>query len=103
MACATGSKSPRPGDFPQSLPRSRGAQLQLHMSNTAETAPTRKHDTARMRSPLLACSVLAGVVGCLLFHVGGFMLLPVALDLWYQAMEAPAQPAVEPVDPEHVR
>ena len=55
-----------------------------------------------MRLPLFACSVLTGLVGCMLFQVGGFMLLPVALDLWERAVDearrqeltpAPAVPA----------
>jgi len=50
-----------------------------------------------MRYPFLACSVLAGIVGCLSFHLGGFLLVPVALDLWDHAMDDPAQPAMEPV------
>ena len=55
-----------------------------------------------MRFPLIASSVLTGIIGCMLFHVGGFMLFPVALDLWYQGTDrtteadmtpAPAHPA----------
>ena len=61
-----------------------------------------KHETTRMRFPLIASSVLTGIIGCMLFHVGGFMLFPVALDLWYQGTDrtteadmtpAPAHPA----------
>ncbi len=45
---------------------------------------------------LLGLSVLAAVVGCLLFQVGGFMLLPVSLDLWDRATDDRAQKALVP-------
>ncbi len=35
-----------------------------------------------MRFNLLSISVVVAVVGCLLFTFGGFMLFPVALDMW---------------------
>ena len=56
-----------------------------------------------MRFPLFAFSVLAGVVGCILFQVGGFMLFPVALDLWYRAMDEPEHPALASVTVERSR
>ena len=51
-----------------------------------------------MRFPLIALSVLTGVVGCLLFHVGGFMLFPLALDLWYQGTDRTAQADLAPAE-----
>jgi hypothetical protein len=56
-----------------------------------------------MRYPFLACSVLAGIVGCLFFHLGGFMLFPVALDLWDQAVGDPVEPALAPAPTKHGR
>ena len=38
--------------------------------------------TAAMRVNLHSLSVAVGVVSCLLFVFGGFMLLPLALDIW---------------------
>ncbi len=38
-----------------------------------------------MRFHLLSVSVAVAVLGCLAFPVGGFMLFPVALDLWERA------------------
>ncbi len=35
-----------------------------------------------MRFNSQSASVLVAIVGCFLFAVGGFMLFPVALDLW---------------------
>ncbi len=35
-----------------------------------------------MRFNLKSASILVAVVGCVLFPFGGFMLLPVALDMW---------------------
>ena len=55
------------------------------------------HDAPRMRYSFLTCSVLAGIVGCMSFHLGGFLLFPVALDLWDQAVGDPPQPAMEPL------
>lgn len=44
-----------------------------------------------MRYSFLAVSILTGVAGCMTFQVGGFLLFPVALDLWDRATDAPAQ------------
>jgi hypothetical protein len=38
--------------------------------------------TPTMRFNLKSASILVAVVGCVLFPFGGFMLLPVALDMW---------------------
>lgn len=73
------------------------------MSNTAERFPAANSDTVRMRFPLLACSILAGIVGCMLFHLGGFMLFPLALDLWFQATEEPEPTALAPMNTKQVR
>lgn len=35
-----------------------------------------------MRFNLHSLSVIIGALGCVLFVFGGFMLLPVALDIW---------------------
>ncbi len=35
-----------------------------------------------MRNNFRSASVVVATVGCLLFPLGGFMLFPVALDLW---------------------
>lgn len=35
-----------------------------------------------MRFNLKSVSVLVAVVGCMLFPFGGYMLLPLALDIW---------------------
>jgi hypothetical protein len=68
------------------------------MRDTPESFSASKYDTYLMQFHLFGCSVLAGAVGCILFQVGGFLLFPVALDLWYRAIEASKQPASEPVD-----
>ncbi len=41
-----------------------------------------------MRLNLKSFSVLVAMVGCVFFCVGGFMLFPVALDLWEQGAAA---------------
>lgn len=51
-----------------------------------------------MHPYLIGFSVLAAIVGCLLFQVGGFLLFPVALDLWDRATDDRAQKALVPVD-----
>jgi len=56
-----------------------------------------KQASHRLRYPLFACSVLAGVLGCWFFPLGGFLLLPVALDLWDHATEDPVSPELMPV------
>jgi hypothetical protein len=38
-----------------------------------------------MHFNLLSLSVAVAVLGCLAFPVGGFMLFPVAFDLWERA------------------
>lgn len=38
--------------------------------------------TPTMRFNLKSVSVLVAVVGCVFFPFGGYMLLPVALDIW---------------------
>ncbi len=35
-----------------------------------------------MHNKFISASVLVGAAGCFLFPFGGFMLFPVALDLW---------------------
>lgn len=35
-----------------------------------------------MRFNCQSASILVAIVGCALFAIGGFMLFPVALDLW---------------------
>jgi hypothetical protein len=49
-----------------------------------------------MRYSFLACSLLTGIAGCLCFHLGGFLLFPVALDLWDQAVGDPNEPTLVP-------
>ena len=56
-----------------------------------------------MRLHLFAYSVLAGAVGCILFQFGGFLLFPVALDLWYQAIDDSEDRALAPVESERDR
>ncbi|MBK8478658.1 MAG: hypothetical protein IPL39_20965 [Opitutaceae bacterium] len=56
-----------------------------------------------MHPYLLGFAVLAAVVGCLLFQVGGFLLFPVALDLWDKATAERAQKALIPVDADPVK
>ena len=42
----------------------------------------RPNYTPTMRFNLKSASILVAVVGCVLFPFGGFMLLPVAFDMW---------------------
>ncbi len=42
----------------------------------------RPDDARGMRFNLLSISVAVAVVGCILFTVGGFMLFPLAFDIW---------------------
>lgn len=42
-----------------------------------------------MRFNLHSVSILVGLVACALFPFGGFMLFPVALDLWEHGSRPP--------------
>lgn len=50
------------------------------MAGSARSQPA--NYTPSMRFNLKSASVLVAVVGCVLFPFGGFMLLPVAFDMW---------------------